>query len=381
MPETKPRRSNGEGTFFERPNGRVQGRLRLPDGSRRSFTGRNKSEVSKKMAEARRLAAQGVIQPKEKLTVGQYLTDWLATKQAKPKTLAVYSDAIHLHLIPALGQIPLARLDWKQVEAFYKAKQATHSSTTVHHIHGILRQALKKAQRVGLLGQNVTDVVEAPKIASKEMQVFDRDQARAFLEAAAGDRFEALYELALSTGMRQGELLGLHWNDIDLETGRLTVKYTLASIRGHLSITEPKTRSARRQILLTPRTVAALRAYRTYQKEEMLRRGVKWEPTTLVFSTWQGKPYQAVHLLRWSFRPILKKAGLPRIRFHDLRHTCATLLLLSPRANVKAISEMLGHANIRTTLNTYAHVLPTMQENIVEAMGTILGAKVGNGYA
>ncbi|HEY7351043.1 MAG TPA: tyrosine-type recombinase/integrase [Ktedonobacterales bacterium] len=382
MPETKTRRANGEGTFFERPNGRVQGRLRLPDGSRRSFTGRNKTEVSRKLAEARQAVKQGLTLPKERLTVGVYLTSWLAGKRAKPKTLAGYSDAIRLHLLPGLGTIPLARLDWKQVEAFYKAKEeAGLSSTSVHHLHGVLRQALKKAQRVGLVAQNVTDLVEAPRIRPREMQPLDRDQARAFLEAATGDRFEALYELALSTGMRQGELLALHWNEVDLEAGRLTVRYTLASIRGRLTITEPKTRSARRQILLTPRVVAVLRAHRTFQKEELLRRGVAWDKDTLLFSTWQGKPFQATHLLRGSFFPLLKSAGLPHIHFHDLRHTAATLLLLSPKVNVKAISEMLGHANVRTTLSIYAHVLPTMQENIVEAMGALLGAKGESRYA
>jgi len=131
---------------------------------------------------------------------------------------------------------------------------------------------------------------------------------------------------------------------------------------------------------LIPRVVASLRAHRAVQKEELLRRGIAWNKNTLVFAIWQGTPLHAHDLRSHSFFPLLKKAGLPRIRFHDLRHTAATLLLLSPKVNVKAISEMLGHANIQTTLSVYAHVLPTIQENIVEAMGTLLGAKGGSNY-
>jgi len=241
MAETKTRRPNGEGTYYERPNGRVNGRERLPDGTRVSFTGKNKQEVSRLMAEARHQAEQGKTRPKGKQTVGAYLIAWLAAKQAKPRTLECYRVLIAVHLVPALGTIPLHLLTWQQVEAFYKQKlQAGLSSTTVHHLHGVLHLALKKAQRAGLVANNVCDLVESPKIHRPEMRVFDRDQARAFLEAAQGERFEALYELALSTGMRQGELLALHWDEIDLEAGRLSVKYTLSNVRGQLAITPPK---------------------------------------------------------------------------------------------------------------------------------------------
>lgn len=204
------------------------------------------------------------------------------------------------------------------------------------------------------------------------MHVLSPEQARALLTAAAGDPLEALYVLAVTAGLRQGELLALKWSDIDLDAARLNVCRSVRSVSGEGSIVgEPKTKSGRRNVLLTPLAVAALRRHRTRQTEQRLR-AVFWDDLDLVFANEIGRYIGATNLRLRSFRGLLARAELPSIRFHDLSHTAATLLL-GQNVNVKVVSEMMGHANIAITLDTYSHVLPTMQAEAVkmEALFTV----------
>jgi integrase len=201
------------------------------------------------------------------------------------------------------------------------------------------------------------------------MQTLSPEQARAFLEAAQGDRFAALYTLALSTGMRQGELLALRWGDLDPDRGTAQVRGSLE--QGTRAIAETKTGGSRRQVILTRAAVEALRRHRKAQAEERLR-AVYWDDRGLVFCTEAGTPLDVRNLVRRSFAPILERAGLPRIRFHDLRHTAATLLL-GQGTHPKVVADLLGHTRIGTTLDLYSHVTPTMQQQAAEAMDAVLG--------
>jgi integrase len=225
--------------------------------------------------------------------------------------------------------------------------------------------------RWGYVARNVATLVSPPRIPRHEIAPLSAEQARTVLAAAKGDRHEALYVLALSTGMRLGELLGLRWQDVDIEGGMLQVRQALTRTKARLQLGEPKSARSRRRIALTPRTVEALRQHRSRQAVERLRLGPTWQDIGLVFPSEVGTPMDAGNMLRQSFHPLLDKAGLPRIRFHDLRHTAATLLL-QQGVHAKIVSEMLGHSSIGLTLDTYSHVLPDMQQQAVQAMERVL---------
>ncbi len=372
------KRSKGEGTICQHKSGLWQGQIRLPDGTRRSFYRKTPAAVSKAMRDAYRAAERGLPVPKERLTVAEYLTHpkegWLTIIQptVKAKTWQRYKELVTLHLVPALGKTPLVRLTPAQVQALYADKQRTLTATTVHHLHAVLHAALEKAVRLGLLASNVTNLVDPPRMAPREMQTLSEREVQALLEAAQADRLYPLYLLALTTGMRQGELLALHWRDVDLDHHTLAVRYTLENVGGRLTIRDPKTPAARRRIDLLERTVAALRAHKKRQNEERLALGEAWHDQDLVFTNQIGGPLDATALVKRSFRPLLDQAGLPRLRFHDLRHTFATLAI-ARRVPVKKVSEMLGHADVATTLRIYAHVTPSMQGELVAALEAVFG--------
>jgi integrase len=208
-------------------------------------------------------------------------------------------------------------------------------------------------------------------MAESEIHPLTREEAQLFLDVCSGQRFEALYVVAISTGMRQSELLGLHWRDIDLDDGVLRVRAQLKREDGRWLFKEPKTKKSRRQIALAAPTVAALRRHRACQDDERRAVGELWQDLDLVFCTHGGGPLMARNLYR-DFKTQTKRAELPTtVRFHDLRHTCATLLL-SARVNPNVVSELLGHASVAITLDIYSHVLPDMQQDAALAMAALL---------
>ena len=254
------------------------------------------------------------------------------------------------------------------VQGFYRDRlDSGLSPATVQKIHAVLHKALDQAASWSLVPRNPTESVKAPRPAPGEIRPLNREQAKALLETARRERFEALYVLAVTTGLRQGELLGLKWEDVDLENSLIRVRRTLIRNRGRLLLGEPKTKRSRRTVRLTEAAVQALKEYLARQIEQMERLGDLYEDQGLIFATQRGTLVNPTNLRKRSFAPLLEKAGLPPIRFHDLRHTCATLLL-SRNVNLKIVSEMLGHATIAITLDTYSHVLPTMQDSATRAL-------------
>jgi integrase len=261
------------------------------------------------------------------------------------------------------------------VRAFYRLKldgaeeSPRLAPATVHQLHDVLHKALDQAVADGLIPRNATDALKLPRIDREEITPLTAQEVGVLLEAAREDRLEALYIVAVHTGLRQGELLALKWDNLDLEAGTLRVRRTLTYSGGKHSLSEPKTKKSLRTVRLIPGAVAALRDHLERQMEEIDRLGSLYQPGGLVFSSTTGSIINPSNLRNRSFARLLQRAGLSGrgVRFHDLRHTCATLLL-SRNVNPKIVSEMLGHATIAITLDTYSHVLPDMQEKAARAM-------------
>ena len=273
-----------------------------------------------------------------------------------------------MHIQPALGNLKLKSVTPAHVRGLYREKlQAGLSPRTVQYIHVTLHKALKQAVADGLIPRNTTEAVRPPQVRKEEIRPLDAEQVKALFGAAQGDRLEALYILAVHTGLRQGELLGLKWGDVDLEAGTLQVRRTLTTAKGGPVLSSPKTKGSRRTVKLSQTALEALRNHLERQLREIDQAGDLWHENGLIFATESGDFLNRHYITMHRFKPLLKRAELPQIRFHDLRHTCATLLLLK-NVNPKVVSEMLGHATIAITLDTYSHVLPNMQNEAAAAM-------------
>ncbi len=355
-----------------------------------SAGGRRRFRVARTRADAERLRREllqlveeyGALPPiDERQTVRDYLTSWLeaARPSLRPRTHESYEILVRRHALPRLGALRLRALTPQHLQRLYAAELADGlAPQTVRNLHRVLHRALTQAVQWRLIPRNAGDAVTAPRPSRTEMRALTPAEARTLLDAARGDRLEALYVLAVTTGMRRGELLALTWADVDLDEATLRVTATLQRTAAGFTRAEPKTVRSRRLVLLTPAAVASLRERRTHGIAERLRAGGAWDDRWgLVFSTSTGRPMDGSNLIGRSFRPLVARAGVPRVRFHDLRHTCATLLL-SRGVHAKVVSDLLGHSTIAITLDTYSHVLPPMQRQAAEAMAGILdGSALG----
>ena len=371
------KRANGEGTVYKRKDGRWVASVTLPDGKRKSFYFKTKAEAIAAKNQAAVANAQGALIASPDQTLGDFLRDWLhhaARQTLRERSFDRYNDMIELHILPLLGKVKLQKLTPQHLQRFYSQKSEQLAPATVRVIHAVLHRALSDALRWELVSRNVCDVVKAPRVPKKEMHALTFEQARHLLKTAQGDPLEALYVLALTTGMRQGELLGLKWEDVDMQHGKVTIKRALSRFRHQgLKVTEPKTEKSRRTIPLIPLALEALRQHRVRQQERRRAAGPRWKDQGWIFCNTQGGPLYADHVVEHSFRPLLERAGLPRIRFHDLRHSTASLLLALD-VHPKFVQELLGHSTISMTLDTYSHVLPSMLEDALAGLNTMLQA-------
>jgi integrase len=317
----------------------------------------------------------GIVYDAGSMTVGEYLNGWLRDSlrgTVRASTTERHEINIRVHIVPTLGCLKLKALTPANVRGLHREKlDAELSPATVRKIHSTLHKALTQAVDDGLLPRNAADV-KAPRPAPKEMHPLSEEEARSFLEEAKGDAFEALYVLAITAGLRRGELLALRWDDADLERGTLRVGRSLTREKGRYLMGDTKNKKGRRRVNLTPRTVAALKAHRKRQLEERVRYAGLHEDRGLIFSTQTGAIVSPENLVKRSFKPLLRRAGLPEIRFHDLRHTCATTLL-GRSVHPKLVQELLGHATVAMTLDTYSHYLPSMSDQAGGAMGEAFG--------
>ena len=371
------RRGNNEGSIRHRADGRWEARYTLPDGARRSIMGKTRADVRERLTEALRNLDRGIIAPKdERLTFGAYLDNWLAAK--KPEVELGYwvrcEAYVRLHIKPAVGKVPLVKLTAQQLSKLYAARlEAGAAANTVRHLHATIHAALEDALRLDLVGRNVADLVRPPKAPHLDMKTYTPEQANQLLEAAAGDRLEAFYVLMLTTACRLGELLGLRWRAVDLERGEMQITTAMKDVGGHHQLGQPKTLHSKRTIPLTPLAIASLKRHKIRQAEEKLATPLPdWNLQGLVFCTTVGTAYSQTNWRKQHYIPMLRKAGLPYIRPHDLRHTAATLLLLEG-VQPLVVSEMLGHASVAFTLGTYGHVQAEMRKPARDAMQRLFG--------
>jgi integrase len=304
----------------------------------------------------------------------QFLNRWLENT-ARPKinasTYERYEQQIRLYINPCLGGVKLTKLTAIHVEQLYASMERDGKSGIARQKVGkTLRQALRHAVNVGLIPSSPAEKVPLPKGKKAEMRIYDAEQVRQFLNAAKADRLYAMYVLALDSGMRQGELFALQWSDIDFKSGSVSVQRSLENVGDQLNVKETKSAKGRRRIELSEFTITTLRQH----QKRMLAEGHISSP---VFCDTQGSWLRRSNFLRSSFKAIIARAEVPQIRFHDLRHTCASLLLLAD-VNVKVVSERLGHASIQLTLDTYSHVLPTMQQKAAEKMNAVFIQHAGS---
>lgn len=290
------------------------------------------------------------------------MADRLRSHALPPRTVESYRETIDRYIAPEIGRLPLAKLEPRDVDRMLANLTArrTLSPTTVRYAYSILRIALGRAMKAGRVLRNVCTLVDPPAKATAEMRPLTAAQARAFLVATAEDRLGPLYALAIASGMRQGELLALRWQDIDLERGWLNVRHTLR--RGDRRLAEPKTERARRTLRLGDSAIAVLR--------EQRRRQGTINPEAFVFATAAGQPFDSVNVTH-EFQTALKRAGLPHQRFHSLRHLYATLML-EDGEELAVVSRTLGHADLSTTADIYAHLTPAMLERSAARMDAIL---------
>jgi integrase len=351
--------------------------ISLDDGRRKTLYAKTKAEAAERLRHVQREIDEGRFVYDDSQTVGQYLRNWLVTKQIemRPSAFRRVEEHVRLRLIPALGSTRLTKLTPQQIQTVY-AESLTQglAPSTVRGMHLTLRNALGTAIEQGTLSRNPAQAVKKPRQMRHEMQVLNAVQARALIEAARGERLEALYLLALHTGMRQGELLGLRWKDVHLDLNSLHITTTVSWDATGYHFGEPKTKRSRRRIALSPAIVGALQAHRTRQEEERLKVGAAWQDHGLAFPTLLGTPQSPSNIRTRSLNRVLTRAHLPLIRFHDLRHTAATLAL-SANVNPKIVSEMLGHSSVAFTLDTYSHVLPTMQTDAAAVMDRVLAVR------
>jgi integrase len=369
---------NGEGGITRhKKSGLYMARytVQTPTGpKRKTIYGKEREDVAEKLIEALSNRNKGLIFEGEDQTLSAYLDRWLngsVKGSIKPSTFESYERMIRNHIKPALGHRKLKNLAPDHVQYFYQSKlDAGLAPGTVRLMHGILHKALEQAVKWGVVSRNVCRAVTPPKPNPEEIRPLDAEQSKRMLEASRGNRLEALYILAITAGLRIGELLALKWEDVDLETGALRVRRTRSQAKTGPTFTAPKNGKGR-SIILTRRAVEALKAHKAAQNAERLKLGDLWEDNNLVFCTTAGKPLDFRNVATASFKPLLKKAGLPDIRFHDLRHTCATLLL-SRGHHPKLVQELLGHASVAITLDRYSHVLPGMGDQTAAAMEAAL---------
>lgn len=350
------KRSKGEGTIYQRKDGSWCAQITLPDGKRVTKYGKTQSQVRDWLLGQRKALQDGLLTEGRNITFGQLLARYyndVAVHTLKPKTLESYEGLIRLHIQPTLGRIKLSALTPVHLQNLYSEKKKQgYSNRTVQYIHAVIRRVLAQGVKWGLTTRNVAEATDAPKNTPKPPEILTEDQIKKLLSVAEG-RMRAILILAVYTGMRQGEILGLHWEDIS--GSEINIRHTSQTLhKKGIVISEPKTEKSRRTITVSQTVLDAL-----------------GEPGDgLVFQTSTGRPVSARNVGR-DYKVLLKRAGLPNVTFHSLRHFHASALL-SKNIHPKIVQERLGHSRIDITLDTYSHVIPGMQKEAAEKIDELL---------
>jgi integrase len=367
------RRGNSEGCIYQRKDGKWRVQLRL-QGQRLSFSGKSRRECQEWLKKTIGLIDNGLNYVSTTITVSEYMNNWLAIAKTsrRASTWSHYEQLNRTYVLRYLGKIKLKDLRPDTIQLFYdRLLKEKVGEYTINKIHTMLHGALEQAVKIGLASRNAADAAIPPRPQSKEMQFLDDNQVSQMLLAARGSRMEAILHLAVATGMRQMELLGLKWTDLDWVKQTLRIERQLErSDSENIRFSPPKTKRGKRTISLGDQTIEVLQRWNEIQNEQRKAAGENWKETGLMFTTNVGTPICFRNLLR-DFKLILQKAGLPNIRFHDLRHTAASLML-NHDIPVIVVSRRLGHAKPSITLDVYGHLIPSMQTEVAQKIDDLI---------
>lgn len=343
----------------------------------RSITGKTQKEVAQKMREMAVEVDRGTYQVPSKMTLGEWLETWKKeyTGDVKPSTVYLYSRNIDQYIIPWLGAVKLAELTPLQIQTLYnrllkpdQKEVRPLSAKTVRNVHGVLHKALEQAVQVGYMRTNPASACKPPRVTKAEIKPLDASQISAFLKAAQGHPHEYLYQITMFTGLRQGEVLGLTWDCLDMERGTLLVKQQLRREQkkgGEYYFSPPKNNKAR-VLTLAPSVVRLFRLQKIKQNGMRAKARGLWQEKNLVFSNAVGS-YLSYRTVYDCFKRLMVKIGAPATRFHDLRHTYAVMAIQSGD-DIKTVQENLGHATAAFTLDVYGHVTAQMKQASADRM-------------
>ncbi|MDQ0683477.1 integrase [Streptomyces achromogenes] len=404
-PASRRSRANGDGTVYQRKDSRWEaaGYVLAPGNTRKRIRvyGTTRKEALAKLTEKIAASNRGLPVPSAQGSVAAYLTYWLenvAVHHLRENTHTRYTACANQYLTPGLGKKKLTKLTAKDIRTWLNQLRTTCqcctrridarrdqprccaigqccskllSPLTLNYIHSVLKSALEHAVREEEIPRNVARSVRTGASRPRRFEPLTADEARQLLTAAQGHRLHALFELALHTGLGKGELLGLRWEDLDLDAGTAAIRRTLQRTNtGELTTLPTKARASERRIALPTRCLHSLKNHREQQQHERETAGTAWQHNGHVFTTGQDRPIDPTNLTR-TFLTLLRKAGLRRIRFHDLRHSTATLLL-EQGVELIVIKELLGHAHISVTATVYAHVRLRLQHDAIDLLGRAL---------
>lgn len=367
------KRGNNEGTIAKLPSGSFRAQVTL-DGKRLSHTGKTRSECQAWLRKMLDQIDEGLNYQGSQTTLGEFLVNWLETVKPalRPKPAHQYEALVQSHIIPIIGKIKMKDLRPETVDGLYQNRlKAGVGVRTVRYVHSVLHSALEKAVKLGMLTRNPSDGATQPRQDQAEILIYDESQVTQFLIASQENRHEALFHLAVKTGMRQGELLGLKWADLNWTTGVLQVRRQAQCVPGKgFVFCEPKTKAGKRTIQLGEASLNILR--QQLEKQHLMKdiAGDRWKENDLIFPSTVGTPLDLCNLLK-EFKRVLIKAGLPEIRFHDLRHTAASIML-KHNIPIFTVSRVLGHSRPSITLDIYAHMIPGMQDQVAKLMDEVI---------
>ena len=367
------RRGNHEGSIHQLPSGTYRAQITL-QGQRLSFTASTRKQCQEWLKQTYRQIDDGLSLTATKITLGEYMSNWLSTTKSaiRHTTWVHYEQVTRCYIVPWIGQLKIRELRPEHIQGLYISLQEQGvGAWTIQKIHGVLHSALGYALKLGMIGRNPISIAQPPKAPAKEMTILNESQVNQLLVIATAHRWQALFHLAIATGAREMELLGLRWNDLDWVRQTLKVERQLVRPNGNgVQFSAPKTRFGKRSIALGSKTIDVLRMHYERQQTERLAAGEQWEEYDLIFTTSNGTPIHPRNLLR-DFKKLLKETGLSPIRFHDLRHTAASLML---NHNVPPIvvSRRLGHAKASITLDVYGHLIPSLQTEAAEMIDDLI---------
>lgn len=370
------RRGNREGTILQRKDGSWMAQITLSlhpvtgKPVRRTVYGKTRKDAQAKLDAMKRAQAEGTLRAPDRTTVADWAQEYLNNAQGRLKagTYQSYELNMRLYVLPHLGRIRLEKLTARDVAGMVDTLAREKGARTSQYARTLTSMMLNYAVALDVVPRNVAKNTRPPKASRQEMAFWHPPEIRTFLQAAQGHRLESLFRLALSTGMRKAELLGIRWNDLRGDT--LSIRQTVIRLGYVPHVDTPKTAAGQRDIVLDPETLEGLRARRVAYQEERAAAGERWQEHDLMFAGLDGAPLMPWRL-DYHWRALRDGCGVSHIRFHDLRHTYASLAIASGM-DVRMLAERLGHADASITLKVYAHVFSGQRRRAAISLGSLL---------